>query len=638
MALQQWPKDLLPRLKNPGKSFYLSVNRQWLNHHKIPEWKSEYSISDQVTEQTDKELLKILDDMPKVTNYLAKTPKEHIQIMGHIFKNRKIETEETYIQICIRELLGFSGNADIGKFIGWMISSSIPTIIGLNLKNELRSPFFIRATLTPGSLFLPLQYYLNPGYKNSEVWKAYEEYISVCSIELGLPFLYKAIEAEISLAKIVSDANDTLLTKKGRSLKSWMPEFEWSAFMTGLDISNWENRIWNIDASEQFKKILKWICSVDKELIIAVVSLHLIGFSSIYLRPSIKEAYYNIFNKSLLGVNKLLPEKRLMLYQIKSILPDALCDLYSKEHHDLKMVKDIKGFVYNLHQSAIKYMDHTDLLKNKTKVKIIEKLRRMKFIIGNSKLSEMPQVNYTSESIIHAISSLNSARVKHMLSSTGKTKDTVHEDYPCFITNASYYEESNDIMLPWGILKYPFYINRAPLGWNHGGLGATISHEITHAFDLKGSLFTPTGRFKEWWTRKDRRKFKRQTRKITKFFGKFTHYSKKLNGIKTASENWADLGGIHIALYDLKNELSKMGAQESEVKEAYRNFFISYAFSWSTVIKKKALLYAMVKSVHAPSEDRVDRIVPHFQEWVEAFDIKEGDPLYLEPGKRLKFF
>ena len=630
--------DKWPRLKNAGKSFYLSVNHEWLNHHKIPEWKSQYSISDQVTQKTDKELLKILDDMPEVKISLAKTPKEHIQIMGHIFKNRTVENEETYIQICIRELLGFNCNADIGKFMGWMIRSSIPTIINLFLKNELRSPFFIRETLSPGSLLLPLQYYLNPSYKQTEIWKAYEEYISVCSIELGLPFLYKAIKAEISLAKILSDANDTLLTKKGSSLKSWMPEFEWPALMNGLDISNWEKRIWNINASEKFMRLLKWICSVNNEELISVLSLHLIGFSSIYLRPSIKEAYYNIFNKSLLGVNKLLPEKQLMLSQIKSILPDALCNLYSKEHHDLKMVKDIKVFVFNLHNSAIKYMENTNLVTNKTRVKIIEKLHRMKFIIGNSKLSEMPHVNYTSQSIIHAISSLNSARVTHMLSFTGKTKDTVHEEYPCFITNASYYEESNDIMLPWGILKYPFYINRAPLGWNHGGLGATICHEMSHAFDLRGSLFTPTGRIKEWWTRKDRRKFKRQTRKLTKFFGKFTHYSKKLNGKKTASENWADLGGIYIALYDLKSELSKMGAQESEVKEAYRNFFISYAFSWSTIIKKKAILYTMVKSVHAPSEDRVDRIVPHFQEWVDAFDIKEDDPLYLAPGKRLKFF
>ena len=633
MAMDKWP-----RLKNAGKSFYLSVNHEWLNHHKIPEWKSQYSISDQVTQKTDKELLKILDDMPEVKISLAKTPKEHIQIMGHIFKNRTVENEETYIQICIRELLGFNCNADIGKFMGWMIRSSIPTIINLFLKNELRSPFFIRETLSPGSLLLPLQYYLNPSYKQTEIWKAYEEYISVCSIELGLPFLYKAIKAEISLAKILSDANDTLLTKKGSSLKSWMPEFEWPALMNGLDISNWEKRIWNINASEKFMRLLKWICSVNNEELISVLSLHLIGFSSIYLRPSIKEAYYNIFNKSLLGVNKLLPEKQLMLSQIKSILPDALCNLYSKEHHDLKMVKDIKVFVFNLHNSAIKYMENTNLVTNKTRVKIIEKLHRMKFIIGNSKLSEMPHVNYTSQSIIHAISSLNSARVTHMLSFTGKTKDTVHEEYPCFITNASYYEESNDIMLPWGILKYPFYINRAPLGWNHGGLGATICHEMSHAFDLRGSLFTPTGRIKEWWTRKDRRKFKRQTRKLTKFFGKFTHYSKKLNGKKTASENWADLGGIYIALYDLKSELSKMGAQESEVKEAYRNFFISYAFSWSTIIKKKAILYTMVKSVHAPSEDRVDRIVPHFQEWVDAFDIKEDDPLYLAPGKRLKFF
>ena len=79
-------------------------------------------------------------------------------------------------------------------------------------------------------------------------------------------------------------------------------------------------------------------------------------------------------------------------------------------------------------------------------------------------------------------------------------------------------------------------------------------------------------------------------------------------------------------------------ATNSETIQAYRTFFISYAFSWSALIRKKTLLFNMHENEHSFGEDRVNRIVPQFQEWIDAFDIKKTDPLYLEPGKRLKFF
>ena len=50
------------------------------------------------------------------------------------------------------------------------------------------------------------------------------------------------------------------------------------------------------------------------------------------------------------------------------------------------------------------------------------------------------------------------------------------------------------------------------------------------------------------------------------------------------------------------------------------------------------MVYALTTSVHAPGEDRTDRIVAQFQEWYDAFDIKESDALYLPVKERLKFF
>jgi putative endopeptidase len=80
------------------------------------------------------------------------------------------------------------------------------------------------------------------------------------------------------------------------------------------------------------------------------------------------------------------------------------------------------------------------------------------------------------------------------------------------------------------------------------------------------------------------------------------------------------------------------GKSQEVKKEAHRNFFISYAVSWRELYSKKSLVYSMQTSVHALSEDRVDRIVPQFKEWVQAFDIKETDALFMKEEKRLQFF
>jgi putative endopeptidase len=260
----------------------------------------------------------------------------------------------------------------------------------------------------------------------------------------------------------------------------------------------------------------------------------------------------------------------------------------------------------------------------------------MWFELGKGKDMPLPDLFYTPDSLLHTIFSIHSARAKDIVSLTGKPADKIHSNYPCFETNASYFEESNHIVIPWGILQWPFYDLNAPLGWNHGGIGATICHEMTHGFDLEGSLYSPRGVYKEWWTRKNRKTFKKQTRKVSNFFSKFKHYGKKLDGNKTLSENWADLGGLKIALHGLNKLLE--GKPQEEIEEAHRNFFISYAVSWREISTKKSMVYSILTSVHAPGEDRVDRIVPQFKEWVQAFNIKETDTLFLPEAKRLHFF
>jgi putative endopeptidase len=536
--------------KLPGDGFYTFVNETWLRSTRVPEWKPAFGVSDEMTSETDKELLQILHSLPHLNsvNLRPKTATEHLQILGYIWKNKEQKQEELYLQICLHSLMAYKNTEDITRFLGWMVRSSVLTILDIGAREEIQSPFLVRATLSTGSLLLPLKYYLEPGMKQTDVWKAYEEFISICSIELGLPFLYKAIEAEQDLAKILYKSFKHLAqNKKGSTLKTWCPDFEWSGFMEGLDIDkNWKTRIWTINSSERFKDVLKWIYSHDDESILSILSIHLIRSASPYLRPSIREAYSKLYQRALIGVSSYPPYEQQMLSDIKLILPDALCNLYARKHKDASILSSVKSLVETLRESAVEVMSETDVFSKSTKTKVKEKLHRMWFEIGSGTQAPLPDVTYTPDSLLHSIFSVNSSRTKLITSLTGKPADKIHSTYPCFITNASYFEESNHIVIPWGILQWPFYHLNAPLGWNHGGIGATICHEMTHGFDLEGSLYSPRAIYKEWWTRKNRQTFKKQTRKVSNFFSKFKHYEKKLDGEKTLSENWADLGGLKI--------------------------------------------------------------------------------------------
>ena len=414
--------------------------------------------------------------------------------------------------------------------------------------------------------------------------------------------------------------------------------------MEGLQVRAWQTRTWVLDCPERLEQILRWVCKAEKEKIVALFAYHLILQSIEYLSPKLREAADRVFRHELMGIHRKNPVKEEFLRLAKDALPDAICSVYAKTQNDPEKIRDITTMTESIQNAAVNLMKGTDLLSKNTKSKAIEKIHRMTFQIGtgtgtgtDSDINlDLDLVTY-SDSILQTMLSIQQARSRNMLKYTGKPARKAGP-YPCFIVNASYYTESNRIVIPWGILHWPFYDHRASVGWNYGGTGTTLGHEITHAFDLDGSQYSPRATYKEWWTRKDRRKFKARTRKVSKFYSKFTHYGLHLNGKKTVSEDWADLGGMQITLNALKAHLDAIGASEDVRKQEIRSFFIAYAVSWRKLVKKEKVIFQILTDVHTPAIDRVDRIVPHFQEWVDAFGIKESDPMFIPVGKRLKFF
>ena len=625
----------------PGDGFYIYVNGKWLNTHHMKDWQSEYGTSDEIEKKTNSDLLKsILSLGTKLVNLRPMTPEGHLQLFRHIWTKSKVSSEEDFLRICLDNLMISTSPDSMGRFFGWLCRSRVPTLIQISTAKEEDKPYFIRSSINPGNLILPIKYYTDSSLRDSETWKAYIKFVSVCSIELGLPFLVKAIEAETQIAnKIKKHSDGDTIEKNGYSLVKWAHGFEWNAFMEGLHVDpQWLSRLWIVNAPNIVGAILQWVCTAETESVAAVFALHFIKFASIHLRPSIQAATENLFGNSLMGLQKTSPKNLLYLSSVKEILPSVLCTFYSKQQSKIHKIDDIEKLVNRLRDSTVSILKRSTLFSKPTYRQTIEKVHRMKFQIGKGFKNALPDVTYTPDSILHTILTILSDTTNVLMKNTGKSANRIDGYYPCFQVNASYYAELNSIILPWGILQEPFYSTNAPLGWNYGGIGAVIGHEITHAFDLEGSLYNARAIYKDTWTRKNRDAFQRQTRKVDKFYSKFKHYGRKIDGKKTLSENWADLGGVKISMNALNSELDSLGVSDKIRRSAHRNFFIAYATSWRCLIRKKKLVLSMMNSVHSPAEDRVDRIVPHIQEWVDAFDVNQSDALFLEPKDRLKFF
>jgi len=248
-------------------------------------------------------------------------------------------------------------------------------------------------------------------------------------------------------------------------------------------------------------------------------------------------------------------------------------------------------------------------------------------------------IDLTVNNLFQNILFLGEERTRDDIKSRGKKKNINSEwDDPIFAVNAYYYSETNQMIIPAGSLLWPFYSKISPYGWNFGGLGAVIGHEMTHAFDSDGKDYNEYGEKVNWWKESDLSAYEKKTHDIISLFNKAKVLNHAVNGNKTLNENIADLGGLAIALAALETDMAESNLSEIKKKEAYRNFFNSFAVSWRIKEKPEKILQGLFMDRHAPAPLRVNLIVNQFDQWYSAFDIRETDALYIAPEKRIRIF
>ena len=630
----------------PGKNFYKHVNGHWLQHASIPPFRTSFGVSEEVELLIEKQLETILSKCYTLAEKGEKPVTKREKMMDVIgrfmlssLRGEKQQNSVTFLRKIIRPLVCIRGPEDVMEKIGSMNREGISTFMNVTIFQK-KNPSEYTLMVGCGSLGLPDDtYYSGQAPGKSQTLLAYVKLCEELGKRLSIDELRTAVQTEASLSGIMKHyKDDTFEDIEGKHLEETFPGIAWDTLFTSYGVSNWKTktvRVYNIRVIKQIEKCLKtWPLDSWSNLF----TLHTILYALPVLPPPYDDLHFQFFGKRLRGQVEKLPQDQLTLNLVRTLLRIPLSYLYVEDYIDASIKKDATKFADTIHKHALERLTKVDWLEESTKKVAVRKLRAMTFSISNP--DEFPGIkipDLITDNFLLNMFLLSEMNTVTMISRMGSVANPNNWDEAPYTVNAYYFNERNQFILPAGSIQWPFYkSSKEHIGWNYGGLGAVIGHEITHAFDMDGKEYNEKGEKESWWTKKDNAEYTKRTDALVRLFDSGKILGHPVDGSLTLSENIADLGGLAIALDALHQELGE--ASEEEKKKQLRDFFMAYAVSWRVKERSKKVIQSLFLDVHAPAELRVNFIVSQFDEWYKLFGVVTGDDLYIPPEERVQIF
>jgi predicted metalloendopeptidase len=159
---------------------------------------------------------------------------------------------------------------------------------------------------------------------------------------------------------------------------------------------------------------------------------------------------------------------------------------------------------------------------------------------------------------------------------------------------------------------------------------------VSHFVDILGADYDASGRKLRWWTDADLAQYQAATAPLVQQFSRYQPFQDlAVDGKLTLVENVADLAGITSAFDAYRRTLGPRANDKEYVRPLDREFFIGFARAWRTRYRDEGLRAQVTSNDHAPETYRV-ATVRNLDAWYEAFDVRPGHRLYIEPGARVR--
>ena len=642
----------------PTNDFFHYVNGTWLNNTEIPSDRTRWGSFDELRQRTDIDALAILKEAVNNPKYKSDTDQGkainlYKSILDTVGRNKLgLSPLKPYL----KKIDAVKNNKDLEALLIEMEPFGGIGFFGANIGPDAKNSNRYVISVGPGSVGLPdRDYYVSEEADSKEKRGKYVLHLAKMLTFLGEKPTDAKTHAEQILAleiKMSQPRFDRVERRDRRKsynpmtvaeLQKLTPSINWNNYFTKIGLTNVDTLI----VSQP--KYMSALESILKENKVnewkAYMRWTLLNKSSSQLSTTIENANWDFYGKTLTGAMKQRPSDERALQVVNERIGEALGKLYVEKKFPAEAKAKAEKMIKNIFVAFENRINNLTWMSPETKVSAIEKLHKSKIKIGypdkwkdySALVIKGPQEGGT---YFDNVRNLAKWKFEEDLANLSKPVDKTEWHMSPQTVNAYYNAAYNEIVFPAAILQPPFYNYQADEAVNYGGIGAVIGHEISHGFDDSGSRYNADGNLVDWWTAEDSKQFSALTGALAAQYNALEPLPGiHVDGKFTLGENIGDLGGVNAAYDGLQLYLKENG--NPGLIDGYtpeQRFFISWSTIWRTKSRDEAIKNQVKTDPHSPGMYRAYVPIQNVDAFYDAFGIKKGDGMYIEPEKRVKIW
>ncbi|MDH3533603.1 MAG: peptidase M13 [Gammaproteobacteria bacterium] len=634
----------------PGDDFFAYANGKWLAATEIPADKSSYSAAYILHEEAQENVRAIIE--AAATGDFAEGSDE--QKVGDLFQSY-MDTE-TRNALGIQPLLPLLAKIDalkthdeVAVFMAYANKRNIQMPFVMSQFEDLKDPEYYAMNIFQGGLGLPdREYYFNDDDKSAVIRARYVEHMEKMFELVDLPEPAAAANAVMALETRIAaehmkkeDARNWAenYNKVARGdLQTVMPRFNWQGYLDAAGLPAIDSVV--IYMTDYLGQVDEIIHATPLEAWKIYLKWQAVNTAAALLNEDLDQQNFEFYSKTLSGVQQQPPLWRRGVNIVNGTLGEVVGRVYVEKHFPPEAKERMLVLVGNLINAYAKSITELDWMSGATKAEALDKLSKFTPKIGYpDEWRDYSAVVIKPDDLLGNLERAALAEYQRQLDRQGGPVDKNEWGLSPQTVNAYYNPARNEIVFPAAMLQPPYFNLAADEAVNYGAIGAVIGHEIGHGFDDKGSTFDGDGKLRNWWTAEDRAEFERRTSALVAQYDEYKPFDDlAVNGQFTLGENIGDLGGMSIGLLAYKISL---GGKEPPVIDGFtgvQRVFLGYAQGWRGKYRDEFLRRLIQTDPHAPKIYRTNGVVRNVPEFYEAFDVAEGDALYLPPEQRVKIW
>ena len=416
----------------------------------------------------------------------------------------------------------------------------------------------------------------------------------------------------------------------------------WRTFMAGADIDERHMAELVVEQPSFFTEVADLLTDDRLQTWKVWLKWRVIGSYAPYLSSAFVNENFAFYGTTLQGTPQLRERWKRGVGLVEGALGEAVGKVYVERHFSPVAKQRMDELVANLIKAYHASITELAWMTDETKAEALTKLAKFRPHIGfPSKWRDYSALEIAVDDLIGNVQRASSFELDRSLTKIGQPVDREEWLMTPQTVNAYYHPLKNEIVFPAAILQPPFFNEHADDAVNYGGIGAVIGHEIGHGFDDQGSTCDGDGALRDWWTETDRAAFERANRCVDRPVRRAVAG----RGAGLARERQADHRREHRRprwpvdrAQGVPDRARRRDARADRRLHRRAAAVLVLGRDLAVEVAAGVIKQRLATDPHSPNEFRCNQIVRNVDDFYAAFEVAEGDELWLEPAERVSIW